>query len=133
MYSKLPSKLSARLMAGMLVIALASTAQAIDPNGLVAYWDFENGLTDGAGGDNNGTFAGNAFIDSGANAREQVLHLVEVDPAHFELGVLGLHPAVRRARGGLADCRAPPSGRARQSDVRAGGTAPREAGRCSRS
>ena len=35
---------------------------------LVAYHDFENGLTDVAGGNNNGTFMGDAFIQAGVNA-----------------------------------------------------------------
>lgn len=35
---------------------------------LVAYWDFENGLVDQAGGNNNGTAMGGARVEAGVNA-----------------------------------------------------------------
>ena len=65
-----------------------------DPNVspfLVAYWDFENGLTDVAGGDNNGTFAGDAFIDGNANAPIP-------EPTAGLLGVFGALLMLRRRR-----------------------------------
>jgi len=58
---------------------------------LVAYWDFENGLADAAGGDNNGTFQVNAFIDAGANAPIP-------EPAAAILGVFGALLMLRRRR-----------------------------------
>ncbi|YCM46399.1 LamG domain-containing protein [Verrucomicrobiaceae bacterium 227] len=58
---------------------------------LVAYWDFEDGLTDVAGGDNNGTFSGDAFIDNGANAPIP-------EPSSGLLGVLGAMLMLRRRR-----------------------------------
>jgi hypothetical protein len=58
---------------------------------LVAYWNFENGLTDVAGGNNNGTFAGDAFINGTANAPIP-------EPAAAVLGVVGVVMLLRRRR-----------------------------------
>ncbi len=58
---------------------------------LVAYWNFENGLTDVAGGDNNGTFMGGALIAQGVNAPIP-------EPATGVLGLVGLALVLRRRR-----------------------------------
>lgn len=58
---------------------------------LVAYLNFENGLTDVAGGNNNGTFQGGATINPTANAPIP-------EPASALLGVFGLFLAFRRRR-----------------------------------
>ena len=58
---------------------------------LVAYFDFENGLTDVAGGNNNGTFQGGALIDAGANAPIP-------EPASTLLGAVGILLVLRRRR-----------------------------------
>jgi len=52
---------------------------------LVAYWNFENGLVDVAGGDNNGTANGGALVAAGVNAPITVIP----EPSSIVLVVLG--------------------------------------------
>lgn len=59
---------------------------------LVAYWDFENGGTDLAGGDNTATFQSGALVDVGANAP------LIPEPTAGILGLFGLALILRRRR-----------------------------------
>ena len=61
--------------------------QPINPAtpGLIAYWNFEDGLTDLAGGDNNGTFMGDASIDTTRDALTVI-----PEPSSFGLSLTGI-------------------------------------------
>ena len=83
--------LDAATIAGGYTLPIDANNPLVSPF-LVAYYNFENGLSDVAGGDNGGTAMGEAFVDGGANAP------IVPEPSSAILCLLGLTGLLARRR-----------------------------------